>query len=80
MMEMFDEEAVYDNEIDPLMREVIAICREHKIPMFASFVFENHEEKGEGLLYALINNFKGRYSGALEECANVIESLPEKAK
>jgi hypothetical protein len=32
-----DSESVYDEQIAPLMTQIIAICREHRIPMLASF-------------------------------------------
>ena len=35
----FDKEAEYDALISPLMDQVIAICKEHRIPMLASFNF-----------------------------------------
>lgn len=30
-------EPIYDEKIAPLMTEIIAICMEHKLPMFATF-------------------------------------------
>lgn len=30
-------EAAYDEHISPLMTQVIALCKEHKIPLLASF-------------------------------------------
>lgn len=32
-------EAIYDEQISPLMKQIIAICKEHKIPMFATFEY-----------------------------------------
>jgi hypothetical protein len=37
----FDREQVYDEEIAPLMARVIAICKDHKIPMLATFCYRN---------------------------------------
>lgn len=34
-----DNEVVYDEQIHPLMAQIIAICKEHGIPMLASFVY-----------------------------------------
>lgn len=31
------KESVYDREVNPLMAKIIAICKKHKIAMFASF-------------------------------------------
>jgi hypothetical protein len=33
----FDVEAAYDEHIHPLMAQIIALCKEHGIPMLASF-------------------------------------------
>ncbi len=54
-MELFDKEEVYDSEISPLMKQVIAICKEHDIPMLASFIYENDEESGIGDCSTLLN-------------------------
>jgi hypothetical protein len=43
-MSDFDLEAVYDNEIAPLMTEIIAICQWHGIPMVASFAYARSED------------------------------------
>lgn len=37
--EPFDLEQVYDEQIFPLMQQMIAICKEHRIPMLASFQY-----------------------------------------
>ena len=42
-----DAEAVYDAEIFPLMDRVIALCREHRIPMLCTFQWaDDTHEKG----------------------------------
>lgn len=38
------EEAIYDEQIAPLMTQIIAICKEHRIPMVAQFVYGNTAE------------------------------------
>lgn len=38
------KEQVYDDEIFPLMKQVIAICKEHKIAMLADFALGFDEE------------------------------------
>ena len=45
MKEAFDLEAIYDNEIAPLMAEIIGICREHKLPMYATFLYANDPQE-----------------------------------
>lgn len=32
-----EKEAIYDEQISPLMQEIIRICKEHKIAMLAEF-------------------------------------------
>lgn len=32
-----DKESIYDEQISPLMKEIIRICKEHKIAMLAEF-------------------------------------------
>jgi hypothetical protein len=36
-------EAIYDAQISPLMAQIIAICKEHKIPMLADFDLNSEE-------------------------------------
>ena len=40
------KENAYDEHIAPLMTQIIAICQEHKINAFATFVLDNDEELG----------------------------------
>jgi len=44
LTEKWDEERTYDERIHPLMAQVIAICREHRIPMLASFAYRNGDD------------------------------------
>lgn len=41
-------EDVYDAEIAPLMSRIIAICKEHKIPMLATYQYVDSDEYGPG--------------------------------
>jgi hypothetical protein len=34
-----DNESVYDKQINPLMAQIIAICKEHNLPFVASFQY-----------------------------------------
>lgn len=43
----FDLEAVYDAEIAPLMAQIIEVCKTHKLPMFATFLYANDPESEE---------------------------------
>lgn len=55
MAELFDKEDIYDKQITPLVEELIEICREHDIPMLASFAYKNTEEDGIMLCSTYIN-------------------------
>lgn len=46
---MYDKESVYDNEIAPLMSQIIEICKREEIPMVASFLLRSLDENGDEL-------------------------------
>ena len=35
----YELEDIYDEQIAPLMAQIIAICKEHQMPMIASFAY-----------------------------------------
>ena len=39
-----NKEKIYDEKVAPLMKEVIAICKEHNIAWVASFAIPNDED------------------------------------
>jgi hypothetical protein len=39
----FDKEAIYDKEINPLMKQIIDICKKNEIPVIASFCYKSTE-------------------------------------
>ncbi len=41
-----NKEEIYDDQISPLMTQIIAICREHGIAMLASYSIPNGEDDG----------------------------------
>ena len=43
-----DSEAIYDAQISPLMEQIIAICKEHRIPMLATFQYKQSTPEGDG--------------------------------
>lgn len=46
------KEAVYDAEISPLMAQIVAICKAHKINMAATFALDPADEEGnEGPMF-----------------------------
>lgn len=42
------QEEIYDSKISPLMTQIIAICKEHKMPMIACFACPNDNEEEDG--------------------------------
>ena len=46
-MSGFDLENIYDAEIAPLMAKIISICKEHKLPMFATFLYASDGENDD---------------------------------
>lgn len=71
-MKEFDLEAVYDNEISPLMRKIIDICNEHEMPMICSFAYEFGKEETAGFCTTLMNGFEDKGCGELMNAAKVI--------
>lgn len=48
---MLDLNSVYDEQVAPLMSQIISICQEHGLPFFASFqIDEGDENEGIGPL------------------------------
>jgi hypothetical protein len=64
--EDFDVEAIYDEQISPLMTQIIALCKEHQIPMLASFLYSRSDtgikEETNRFCSTLLNQFDGRFS------------------
>jgi hypothetical protein len=48
-MPVTPNEAVYDEQISPLMEQIIAICHEHKLPMVMDFDLGMDDEEGSHL-------------------------------
>lgn len=44
------KEKVYDDQIEPLMRQILAICKEHKIAMLADFTLDDDMKCTSALL------------------------------
>jgi hypothetical protein len=74
-MTRWDLEAVYDEQIAPLMTKVIAVCKEHGIPMFASFAYARRDdgsEEGETAFCTTSLPCAGRPVEALAEAARLV--------
>ena len=49
-----NKEQIYDEKINPLMGQIIAICQEYKIAMLADFSIPNEEDAGLNCTSALV--------------------------
>lgn len=77
MMEIFDLENVYDEQISPLMQKIIAICQENNMPMIASFAFENCEERNLGCCTTILNHFDDRKVAEFTQAVRIIQKSPQ---
>ena len=68
----YDKEEVYDREIAPLMKRIIWICKEHNLPMVATFQYADDEEKGPGYCTTLLP-FEGVASNKIIDLANAMK-------
>ncbi|EAM3159465.1 hypothetical protein NJB71_001253 [Salmonella enterica] len=71
----YNLESVYDEKINPLMQQIIAICKEHHMPMVASFAYEHCEEKGRCCCTTTLT-FEGRHIKEFAEATSVIRGNP----
>ena len=69
-MSDYDLEQVYDDQIAPLMAQIISICKEYELPMLASFQYKNDSENGDYCSTYL--EYEGRISDVLKQCRNII--------
>lgn len=44
---MYDKEDIYDNEIAPLMKQIIEICKREELPMVAQFYLKEKRDDDE---------------------------------
>lgn len=50
------KEQIYDEQIAPLMTQIITICKEHKIPIVASFFTPGPDDPELAVTTALLGN------------------------
>lgn len=71
----FDLEEVYDEQISPLMAQIIEICHTHQMPIIFSVCYSWDEEQGHGLCTTHIL-FEGRSPEAFYEAYNALFKSP----
>lgn len=68
-----NREEIYDNQISPLMTQIIRICKEHDIPMVASFQYNDDRPDGDAqLCTTVILNQQNEAAPALHQCARAL--------
>ncbi|WP_175810615.1 hypothetical protein [Burkholderia cepacia] len=55
-MTTITKEQIYDEKISPLMTQIIAICKEHGIPIVASFFTPGDDDPELAVTTALLGN------------------------
>ncbi|MBZ5795945.1 hypothetical protein K8353_38090 [Burkholderia contaminans] len=55
-MTTITKEQIYDEQISPLMTQIIAICKEHGIPIVASFFTPGNDDPELAVTTALLGN------------------------
>lgn len=70
---VYDKEDIYDEQISPLMAQIISICKEHKIPMCATFQYSDDEgDNGPGYCTTTLP-FEGIASDRMKQIAQVMQ-------
>lgn len=73
----FDLEEVYDKQIDPLMSQIIDICKAHQMPMIASFCYAKGREKDDPSRIDMCSTLLPRgnwQTPEYKEAANIIQN------
>lgn len=74
MESLYNLESVYDEQISPLMQQIIEICNKHQMPMICSFAYEHDAEKGIGACTTILNGFDGRFHKGFQQAIGSIRS------
>lgn len=70
-MEAFDKEALYDEMVYPLMKQLIDICSREGIPMFASFAYFHDPEEEK---WSFCTSRCGGAQPHFERCVNIVRN------
>lgn len=71
---MYDKEQIYDEKINPLMSEIIRVCKENNIQMFASFALKECDENGEDMLCSTFITSPEYTSSRLDDAVKVVKN------
>lgn len=80
--EQFDVEAIYDEQIFPLMGKILEICKEHRMPMMATFLYRvsgEGDDQEQCFCTSVLNERMGqRHSEEISRAADIIRNgIPE---
>ena len=73
----YDKEAVYDEQIFPLMAQIIKICKENDIQMFTTFALTDGTDDPQGPLLCSSATRSGVYNNPDITAISVIMAPPE---
>ena len=78
-MSKWTKEDVYDEQISPLMTQIIAICKEHRIPLVAQFNYANEPDAGPRMCTTILpaEAFDRDDEGQSERMAKAARCNPE---
>ncbi|MCY1367298.1 hypothetical protein D9M69_542270 [compost metagenome] len=72
-MTTVNKEAIYDEQISPLMQKILEICKEHKLAMVASFHCDTGEEDGHDLICtSALTEVEYDPPASFRQCVNVL--------
>ena len=70
----YDLEQVYDEQISPLMKQIIEICKEHDLPVVASFAYAYNADEGDKKLCTTnINMGSTRYPDEFHKICTILK-------
>lgn len=69
-------EEAYDTKISPLMTQIIAICKEHDIPAFASFQYNDDRDGDDEARHCTTVLPFAKCSSLIHKCAKVAKGDP----
>ncbi len=73
--ENFDLEAVYDEQVFPLMAQILEICKANRMPMLATFLYKRTDTGGEDEDMELCTSFLGSEAMDRGRCRSLVRAL-----
>ena len=70
--EKFDLEKVYDEQINPLMAQIIEVCKQHNMPFIASFQYASDGKDDHQFCTTCVLPEERPVAPALEKCYDAL--------